>query len=158
GALDPSERERLLDTPLELAESRLAVFAPHFVRYARGEAKRLGLDRPTAVSTLDGRLQSTVQRLLDRRIEHLPTRSAAHGAVLVADHVTGEVHAWVVAGGGSTTPATHIDAVLTPRQPGSALKPLLYALAFDSGLGAADIVVDAPLTEMIPRGLHSYRN
>src|SRR5690606_10136853 len=158
GVLDPAERERVLETPLALAAPRLTVFAPHFVRHARREAERLGLDRPTAVSTLDGRLQSTGQRLLDRRIEHLSARGAAHGAVLVADHATGEVLAWVVAGGGSQTPATHIDAVLTPRQPGSALKPLLYALAFDSGLGAADIVVDAPLTEMMPGGLHSYRN
>ncbi len=156
--LDPAERERVLDTPLEAAPPRLAVFAPHFVRHARREAERLGLDRPTVASTLDARLQSTVQRLLDRRIEHLSVRGAAHGAVLVADHATGEVLAWVVAGGGSETPATHIDTVLTPRQPGSALKPLLYALAFDSGLGAADIVVDAPLTEMMPGGLHSYRN
>jgi len=158
GVLDAAERERVLGTPLELASPRLPVFAPHFVRHARREAGRLALDRRTIVSTLDGRLQSTVQRLLDRRIEHLSTRGAGHGAVLVADHVTGEVLAWVVAGGGSETPATHIDAVLTRRQPGSALKPLLYALAFDSGLGPADIVVDAPLTEMMPGGLHSYRN
>jgi penicillin-binding protein 1C len=44
------------------------------------------------------------------------------------------VLAWVVAGGGGEAgPTSVIDAVTTPRQPGSALKPFAYALALDSG-------------------------
>ena len=54
--------------------------------------------------------------------------------------------------------ASWIDAVTIPRQPGSTLKPLLYALAFEIGWTAATMVDDSPLSESVGRGLHSYHN
>ncbi|HEU4620103.1 MAG TPA: penicillin-binding transpeptidase domain-containing protein, partial [Gammaproteobacteria bacterium] len=79
--------------------------------------------------------------------------------VLVVDHGSGEVLAWAVGGGGDPDgPRTYIDAVTTPRQPGSALKPFLYALALDRGWSPAEIIDDAPLTESTSGGLHSYQN
>ena len=76
--------------------------------------------------------------MLDERMSFLAPRRVANGAVLVVDHVTGEVLAWTVAGGGGEEgPTSYIDAVTTPRQPGSALKPFLYALALDNGWTAA---------------------
>ena len=97
--------------------------------------------------------------MLDERMSFLASRRVANGAVLVVDHVTGEVLAWVVAGGGGEEgPKSYIDAVTTPRQPGSALKPFLYALALDNGWTAAEIIDDAPLSESTSGGLHSYQN
>ena len=55
-------------------------------------------------------------------------------------------------------PTSYIDAVTTPRQPGSALKPFVYALALDSGWTAAQVIDDAPLSESTSGGLHSYQN
>src|SRR5690606_21446246 len=140
-------------------EPRLPVHAPHFVSRARSEAG-LGSSRAAKiVTTLDGPLQAKVQAMLDERVAELAPRRVAAGAVLVVDHATGEILAWAVAGGADPSgPATYIDAVTTPRQPGSALKPFLYALALDSGWTAAEIIVDAPLTESTSFGLHSYRN
>ncbi len=97
--------------------------------------------------------------MLDERMKFLASKHVAHGAVLVVDHTTGETLAWVVAGGGGEEgPASFIDAVTTPRQPGSALKPFLYALALDSGWTAAQVIDDAPLSESTSGGLHSYQN
>lgn len=158
GQLDDATHARLRSSRLQLHAARLDVVAPHFVRHARAEAEALGLGHGRVVSTLDGRLQTVVQGLLDRRVAQLEGQGALHGAVLVADHEAGEVLAWVVAGGAQSPPRSHIDAVTTPRQPGSALKPLLYALALDSGMNAADLLLDAPLVEMMSGGLHSYRN
>ncbi|HZF29595.1 MAG TPA: transglycosylase domain-containing protein [Gammaproteobacteria bacterium] len=110
-------------------------------------------------TTLDARLQSTVQRLLDERLRYLAPQLVDNGAVLAVDHSTGEVLAWVVAGGGDPDgPASYIDAITTPRQPGSALKPFLYALALDRGWSAAQIIDDAPLAESTSNGIHNYRN
>ncbi|HEY8522105.1 MAG TPA: penicillin-binding protein 1C [Gammaproteobacteria bacterium] len=159
GALDAAERAALEAEPLALEPAELDVRAPHFVRHVRTQIEALPYSPRTVRTTLDGSLQRTVQALLDRRIAALAANGVRDGAVLVADHRTGEVLAWVVAGGGREGgPVTHIDAVTTPRQPGSALKPFVYALALDSGWTAAHVVEDAPLAEPTAFGLHSYRN
>ncbi len=160
GALAPEERAAVLAAPLELEPPRLAVVAPHFLQYARARWLASGAAAASKVATtLDGRLQAAVQRLLDARVRDLTRRGVGDGAVLAVDHTTGEVLAWVVAGGGDPAgPASYIDAVTTPRQPGSALKPFLYALALDRGFTAADVIDDAPLTESTSGGLHDYQN
>jgi penicillin-binding protein 1C len=162
GTLTPAEHDAALAQKLTLDEPHLSVPAPHFVQHARAAALATPdapLDRTTLKTTLDSRLQATVQRVLDERMRHLAPKRVAHGAALVVDHTTGEVLAWVVAGGaGEQGPTSHIDAVTTPRQPGSALKPFLYALALDSGWTAAEVIDDAPLSESTSGGLHSYQN
>jgi penicillin-binding protein 1C len=162
GELTLAARDAALAEPLTLDEPHLAVAAPHFVQHTRAETLAMPgaiVDRMKLMTTLDSRLQATVQRVLDERMRHLAPKRVAHGAALVIDHTTGEVLAWVVAGGaGEQGPASHIDAVTTPRQPGSALKPFLYALALDSGWTAAEVIEDAPLSESTSGGLHSYQN
>ena len=65
----------------------------------------------------------------------------------------------MVGGGGDQAgPRTHIDAVRAPRQPGSAMKPLLYGLALDSGWTAATVIDDSPLAADVGPGLHAYQN
>jgi penicillin-binding protein 1C len=157
GALTAAERDAALAAPLALDEPHLPVAASHFVRHARGAAPTEG--RTSLTTTLDSRLQATVQSMLDERMRFLAAKRVEHGAVLVVDHVAGEVLAWVVAGGGGEAgPTSYIDAVTTSRQPGSALKPFVYALALDRGWTAAQIIDDAPLSESTPKGLHSYQN
>ena len=70
-----------------------------------------------------------------------------------------EVLAWVNSGTClDDVPASWIDAVTTPRQPGSTLKPMLYALALERGWTAATMVDDYPLSEPVGHGLHAYHN
>lgn len=140
----------------EFARSKLAVEAPHFVRFVR---EREGQRQGKLHTTLDSRLQGTVQDLLDRRIKSLALNKVRNGAVLVVDHATGEILVWADAGtGDAATPGHEIDAVLTPRQPGSALKPFVYALALEKGWTAASLIDDSPLSEAVGAGIHAYRN
>jgi penicillin-binding protein 1C len=158
GQLAPAARDELLAQPFELEAPRLAVSAPHFVQHVRAElAGTTAL--PKVTTTLDARLQATAQRMLDERLRQLHVQQVANGAVLAIEHSSGEVLAWVVAGGGGPDgPVSHIDAVTTPRQAGSALKPFLYALALDGGWSAAEVIDDSPLAEVAAGGLHNYRN
>jgi penicillin-binding protein 1C len=160
GELSSAERDAVLAEPLVLDAPRLAVAAPHFVAHARNEWLKTPATASTKLpTTLDAGLQAKVQRMLDERMEFLAPRRVANGGVLVVDHVTGEVLAWVVAGGGGEEgPKSYIDTVTTQRQPGSALKPFLYALALDNGWTAAQVIDDSPLTESTSGGLHSYQN
>ena len=168
GAIDAGRHRAILGESVEIRESSLAVAAPHFLQFAReraaersaGGASPAGMPaRGRIVTTLDAALQARIQGLLDTRLAALADANVGQGAVLVADHATGEVLAWVVAGGGDPAgPESHIDPVTTPRQPGSAQKPLLYALALERGATLADVVIDAPLAEDVGDGLHRYRN
>jgi penicillin-binding protein 1C len=48
--------------------------------------------------------------------------------------------------------------VLTPRQPGSTLKPFVYAMAMRNGWNAATMIEDAPYSQSVGQGQHAYRN
>jgi penicillin-binding protein 1C len=69
----------------------------------------------------------------------------SNGAILAMENATGAIRVYVGSaswfneeGGGK------IDGVRTLNQPGSCLKPFLYALALDGGFGAADVLPDLP--------------
>jgi penicillin-binding protein 1C len=135
--------------PLELASSRLPLAAPGFVRHVR---ERAG-DRARIVTPLDAELQARLQPILDERVAHLAERGVRHGALLVVDHRRNEVVVWANATSDST-----IDAVVTPRQPGSTLKPFVYAMALERGWTAATLIDDSPVAVAVGSGLHRYRN
>jgi penicillin-binding protein 1C len=51
-----------------------------------------------------------------------------------------------------------INAVTALRQPGSAMKPFVYALALEKGWTAATMIQDSPLAERVGTGMHAYHN
>lgn len=154
-----------LNSDWSFSRFRLAVDAGHFVR-------NLYTAEPTAaeispnhhytgkvVTTLDATLQGRIQHILDSRLQDLRESDVSDGAVLVVDHRSDEVLAWVNGGGlSSKQRGGWIDAVTTPRQPGSTLKPFLYALALEMGWTPATLIDDSPLAEAIGAGLHSFNN
>ena len=156
GRIDARELEALERAPLSPREPRRPVEAPHFVRHVR---ERAGAPSATVRTTLDAALQARVQALLDAQVERLAAQDVSDGACLVLDHEHDEILAWANAGGFTEEEAgSHIDAVLAARQPGSTLKPLLYALALDRGFTAGTLVDDSPLAQAVGSGLHRYRN
>jgi penicillin-binding protein 1C len=94
----------------------------------------------------------TIRRDLQRALEDLArdrARSLGPGlsvAILVADHRTGAIEASVgSADFFDTTRAGSLDQTRAVRSPGSALKPFIYALAFENGIAApATLIEDRP--------------
>jgi len=117
--------------------------APHFVQQLL-EAK--GPERAVRIeTTLDASLQRDVGGIIDFHRTHLARHGASAVAVVVLDNATGEWLAWE--GSGNYFDAAHggaIDGVVTPRQPGSALKPFTYAVAFERGETPATLLPDIP--------------
>lgn len=112
-------------------------------------------------TTLDLELQRAVQALLDQRMKQLANGGIHNAAALVVDNRDDSIVAWAVGGfhgGSSDAPGTRIDAVLTPRQPGSTLKPFLYALALEKGWTPATLIDDSRIVEAVGHGLHTFRN
>lgn len=149
------KKEKLRTTP-----SKLNVSAKHFARYIRQNA--VISEGNIFKTTLDGTLQTQVQEILDQRLKSLKNKNVNNAAALVADHTTGEILAWVVSASENNPSdkenAYEIDPIITPRQPGSALKPFLYAFALEKGWNASTILEDSPLAEAIGAGLHNFRN
>jgi penicillin-binding protein 1C len=93
--------------------------------------------------TLDAALQRAAERLAADILTTLPERTAL--AVVVADIGTREVRALVAGAWGEEARAGHLDLTRAVRSPGSALKPFLYAMAFERGIVApGTLIADLP--------------
>ena len=126
--------------------------APHLARML---AKRPG---ERVSSTLDARVQRHAVETLQRHLRELDGRNVEDGALVVLDNATGDVLAWV-GSSGALSRAAEVDGVTARRQPGSTLKPFLYALALEERLlTAASLLDDSPLAVTTPAGLYVPQN
>jgi penicillin-binding protein 1C len=113
---------------------------------AAGSAPHAAASPAALRSTLDADLQRFARAALRRQLAELRGRDVEDGAVIVLDNASGEVRAWVGSAGSASSAAAEVDAVLARRQPGSTLKPFVYALALERRLvTAASLIDDAPL-------------
>ncbi|MFZ2470054.1 MAG: transglycosylase domain-containing protein [Parvibaculum sedimenti] len=166
GLLPAAEWQNVIETPLDLYPAPRRAAIGHFRNYVERQiaGARTGTMPIKVTTTLDSGLVDFAQNLLDERLASLAPRQVHNGALLVVDRRSGEIRAWVVAGAedgsdrGVGTPGRFLDAVLIPRQPGSALKPFLYAAAFDAGWSPAERIEDAPYSEAVGTGLHRFNN
>ncbi|MEN9890613.1 MAG: penicillin-binding protein [Pseudomonadota bacterium] len=131
--------------------------APH---YARQRLRTLKPPFPATLNTtLDARLQRLAVQALRQQLAELSLRHVEDGAVLVLDNATGEVRAWVGSSGAALSDAAAVDMVLTRRQPGSTLKPFVYAMAFERKLiTPASLLEDAPAQLMAGSGVYAPQN
>ena len=148
-----------MQTAVALARRAFAAsegIAPHV---ARRLAAAQGGDAPaTLPSTLDAGLQRLAQQTLQQHIRELHGRNVEDGAVVVLDNASGEVLAWVGSTGGLSR-AAEVDGVTAPRQPGSTLKPFLYAQAIaERRLTAASLLHDSPAHLQTASGLYIPQN
>ncbi|WP_424811807.1 penicillin-binding protein 1C [Roseococcus sp. YIM B11640] len=112
--------------------------APHFARERR--------EGPT---TIDLDLQRGVESLARETLRRLPERVSL--ALMVMDLSSRETRA--IVGGDWMNPsrAGALDLTRAIRSPGSTLKPLIYALAFEAGIVTPDTVL-----EDVPRRFGDY--
>jgi penicillin-binding protein 1C len=137
------------------AEIRTRVtLAPHAAR----RLLPLGSGTDRVPSSLDLDLQLVARAALRRNLLALRERRVGDGAVLVIDNESGDVLAYVGSSGGLSA-SPHVDGVQARRQPGSTLKPFLYALAIERELlTAASLLDDAPLEIAVATGLYRPEN
>jgi penicillin-binding protein 1C len=118
----------------------------------------LTADKRDVQCTIDGRLQGFVKDVLTNHLQSVKAQNVSDGAVVVIDNKTGEVLAYLGNSGASSS-AAFVDGVRARRQPGSTLKPFLYALAMDSGaLTASSLLDDTPLDVTTERGIYRPEN
>jgi penicillin-binding protein 1C len=129
---------------------------PHFIRYAAaamnvaapGPRKRRSQPAiPTEMRlSADLGLQHYMEGLIAGNVSRYYSSRLTNGAAIVIDNATGEILAWVgSADYRDVEAAGQIDGVLALNQPGSSMKPFLYAMALERGFKPADVLADIPM-------------
>lgn len=109
---------------------------PSLAWHAAGELARAAPhSQATVVSTLDAALQGKLEPLAAAYAREQGANATA--AILVVDIDRRAVRA-LVGSGGLDRKGGWIDMTRALRSPGSALKPFIYAFAFDDGIAAPD--------------------
>ena len=100
---------------------------------------------PVLRTTLDLPLQAALERLVARHLDAAPGRVSA--AIVIADAGSREMRAIVSGRPMDEARASAVDLTRAVRSPGSALKPFLYAQAFEAGVARPDtLLTDLPRT------------
>jgi len=152
GYLDESSKLKVQSSELVYAPPSVGIKAPHFVLYVKDLLAEKYSDTVVeqgglkVTTTLDLDLQNFAQDTVATEVAKLKKLKVGNGAALVTNPKTGEILAMV---GSKDYFAKDIDGnvnvTLRPRQPGSSIKPLNYALAFSKGtLTAATVLNDIP--------------
>jgi len=170
GYLTQAQADQTFAQGIELAgDPGLAPnLAPHFVQYVvnmldaiygDGFTRRAGLNIYT---TLDLDIQQLAQGTVQRTVAELRPRYDLGNAALVAMRPgSGEILAMVgSADFEDDAIAGQVNVAVSPRQPGSAIKPVLYATAMnDDLLSPASVLWDTPITYTVgPGDVYRPRN
>lgn len=147
GFIDADSVRSALSKPLPTSESSVTFeTAPYFVKTARAELLRLGIDPSNGLkvfTTLNTEHQEAAQRAVAdglKRLEARPNTKPLEAALISADPQTGFITA--VVGGRGYIQTQFNRATEAFRQVGSLMKPIVYASALEQ-LRAEDLDQDA---------------
>lgn len=134
------------------------ILHPHWVNYVyqlletQFSADELYRSGYTIYTTLDPKIQEIAEKQLKSQISSLSDKNVFNGAVIVLQPATGDILAMVGSPDyNDTQHAGQINMAVSPRQPGSAIKPLIYAAAFEKGWNPATLIWDVE-TDFSPTG------
>src|SRR5574337_39689 len=129
------EAEAAKREPVPSARKPMPQLAAHAAEEAAAESR----DKIIRLS-IDARLQTKLEALAKESVARLGPKLSA--AIVVIDNASGEIRARIGAADFmDESQSGAIDMSRAPRSPGSALKPLIYALAFESGLAHPETVL-----------------
>lgn len=151
GKITSDEKSIADSTPLRLAPDRVAIRAPHFVmsvldnveRKAKNVESSSNDSADTIRTTLDLDLQTDVERIVARELDKLKDKHVTSAAVVVLDAKDGDILTMVGSADYFDTERDGaVNVALAARQPGSSLKPFVYALGLQNGMTAATTLPD----------------
>lgn len=131
-------------------ENETGIKAPHFVMYVKKIlAEQFGEQTVSTgglqvTTSLDYDIQKKTEEILKDEVNDLKNYKVSNGAAIVSDPKTGEILAMV----GSKdyfdkeNDGNFNVSVSETRQPGSSLKPVVYATALEKGYTAATLFMD----------------
>lgn len=138
--------------PLQFISQSEYIRAPHFVSYVRSlleekYGKRyVAFGGLTIKTTLDLSLQEKVEDIVSEEVQKNKNLNISNGSAIVLNSKTGEILAYVGSVDYFRESWGAFDVIAAFRQPGSSIKPVTYALAFEKGYTPATIIDDKAVT------------
>lgn len=128
-----TEQIKISDTPPVFS-------APHYSEFISKKAASCDGEIQT---TIDGNIQAFMEGLLPSYLATLQKHRVTNAAVVVLDNVSGDVLALAGSADYFDIQAQgFVNGAFALRQPGSALKPFVYAASFENGLLPSDKIND----------------
>jgi len=147
------EKKALKDLEkVRFASPKLYINAPHFIFYLKDQIEQeFGsgiLDKGVKVyTTLDLEVQKKAEQIVNKEIKDLKDFKVGNGALIAIEPDSGEIIAYVGSYDYNDEKYGKYDVVSQgKRQPGSTLKPIEYAVAFEKGYTPSSILMDVKTT------------
>lgn len=141
GFIDREMYDIALAEKLELRSAVRPFSAPHFTRFLQPLVPSSAKD---VYATIDRELQLYAEELVKNYVSRLAEENVTNAAAVVVENDTGAVLAYVGSADFYNEKNNgQVDGARALRQPGSALKPFVYGLAFEKGaLTPASLIED----------------
>jgi len=143
---DAAAQAPLVYNPTE--KEQINVLAPHFALMVRDELiKEYGEERIIrsgfkVKTTINSKWQEYAETAVKNQVTALRFNDVSNGAAVTIDPKTGEIKALVGSLDFNNRDFGTINMVTTARQPGSSMKPIVYADAIQSKLITAATIID----------------
>lgn len=162
GDISKLEYQVASKTDLNIAPIGNSIRAPHFVFYTKNYlenefgSKQVEEGGFNVSTTLDLDVQKESERILKEELEKIKNLNVTNGGIIVLNPQTGEIIAMVGSIDYFYDNYGAFNVTTALRQPGSTLKPMLYALALQRGFTASSPIDDSPIVFQVPGG-EAYR-
>ncbi len=126
---------------------KILIEAPHFVFYVKDKIENeYGskiIDQGVKIkTTLSLDIQQAAEKIVKEEMAKLKGYNATNTAVVILDSKTGDILAMIGSYDFNDEKFGKFNAALGLRQPGSAMKPFTYGLAFEKGYNPSSIFMD----------------
>jgi membrane peptidoglycan carboxypeptidase len=151
GYIDKDQEKEVVDslTKVEFRKPGVSIKAPHFVMYVRSQLEEMfgsnlvetgGLK---VVTSLDWDLQEEAEKIVAEEVKKVSNLHVSNGASVIMNTHTGEILSMVGSRGFFDDDIDgEVNVVTRLRQPGSSIKPLVYATALQKGFTPASVLMD----------------
>lgn len=159
GYISARQKENAIKKHLNFKKVSDKILAPHFVLYVKDLlVKKYGQDLVSqgglkVITSLDLALQDFAQEAVLSEVDKLGEYHVTNGGSLITNPATGEILAMVGSKNYFDTKIEgNVNVTLALRQPGSAIKPINYAVGLMNKYTAATPFVDQKICFPNPRG------
>jgi penicillin-binding protein 1A len=167
---EEAKKVAILDTIKPETDQYANIKAPHFVQYVRSQLEKelgkatVGRGGLKVTTTLDLRVQNVVQEQMTQLFNSYLPASANfdNGAATIVDNQTGQILALQGSRDYNYPGYGQDNAAVSFIQPGSSIKPLVYATLFKQrpgqNYGTGTILADEPIDQIYGAKLNNFDN